>query len=212
MSLDNSDENPEVILNTIILPKADVKCGNQKLFQSIQNDDYELFQEETSNIDNIPVVRLEFSGSDVPWMLKDSPTIPFVVAYFSAKQCFDYIMTMYSLEDLTSCFDTYGRNIFYFAIAGGNLDILRLLTKTQFKDNPKDSRNNTIIHYAAMFGRADVLNWLYIHGWNDFSPRNEAGTTPFMWACESGNVEIAQFFLQNGARPNELNFYRVCVD
>ncbi|OHT14331.1 hypothetical protein TRFO_15387 [Tritrichomonas foetus] len=205
MSESEGDEN---VHTTIILPNADITCNNQELFDSIRIDDIEKFQDLTSQFDNLNSVVLNLQGSDVPWMLRHQPLLPFVVAYFGASECFSYLLLLDKIDfDIV---DNFGRHLYQFVVAGGSLEILRALDEKGIKLNMiADKNGNNIVHYAAKFGHFDVLKWLYVHGCKCFTDRNINGATPLMWACSGGNPEMINFLLQQGAKVNEHTRFEV---
>jgi ankyrin repeat protein len=54
---------------------------------------------------------------------------------------------------------------------------------------------------AAMGNHLPVVRWLLEQG-VVVDEANNAGCTPFIWACKSGNLEIAKLLRQSGANPS----------
>ena len=202
-----------VCTNTI--PEGAVlTCSHMDILRALQKDDLDTLASEIAACDEIDFPMVISGGDDIPWMLKDAPPMPCVCAFFAASDCFKYLLTL--SFDLARC-DGKGRNIGHFAVAGGSMEILRELDARDTVDGADkkkgsifvegDETMNQCAHYAAKFGRLDVLQWLWMKGKAELNPRNNNGATPFMWSCSNGQVDVAKFLHEHGAKTNEKTYF-----
>ena len=200
-----------VCTNTI--PEGAVlTCSHMNILRALQKDDLDTLVSELAAFDDVSFTMIISGGDDIPWMLKDAPPMPCVCAFFAAKDCFKYLMTLNF--DLRIC-DAKCRNLGHFAVAGGSMEILRELDARDTVDSKKggsifaqgDEKMNQCAHYAAKFGRLDVLQWLWMKGKAELNPRNNNGGTPFMWSCSNGQVDVAKFLHDHGAKTNEKTYF-----
>lgn len=85
----------------------------------------------------------------------------------------------------------------YLIVRGATLD-------ARDKSGDQMSPGNGVIHWAAIYGRAEILDLLLKRG---FVPdtRDKNGTTLLMLAAENGHMETVKMLLQHGADPNAHN-------
>lgn len=80
-------------------------------------------------------------------------------------------------------------NELHLAAAGGHHEIIELLLADEkFVPDPdvKDSKGQTVLHYAAAEGRVGVLEWFLRHTKVDINATNAAGYTPLHIATKKG--------------------------
>lgn len=71
--------------------------------------------------------------------------------------------------------------------------------------NYPDFSNKTPIHYAAQFGRLDIIKYLYLKGADLDLLRDKEGRRPIHLACLYGHVDVARFFVENGVSLTDEN-------
>ena len=78
-------------------------------------------------------------------------------------------------------------------VAGDNVTLKRLIEQP-------DSDGRTPLHYAAEYGRLNIVNLLLTHGAN-LEARNNAGQSPLYFASNSGHLAIVEALVAHGADP-----------
>jgi|GEM_PF-797093 len=86
------------------------------------------------------------------------------------------------------------------SIRDGNLEQIMSLTK----ENPtlvvgKDSRSNTLLHWAALDGQRNATEYLLEHG-AEVNAKNNEGATPLQIAAQCGHEKVAALLRRHGAR------------
>ncbi|XP_074640442.1 poly [ADP-ribose] polymerase tankyrase-1-like [Tubulanus polymorphus] len=110
----------------------------------------------------------------------------------SARRCL--------VNDIPSSTDP-GRELFE-ACRNGDLNKVKKLVNTQ-NVNAKDTagRKSSPLHFAAGFGRKDVVEHLLQCGANVHA-RDDGGLIPLHNACSFGHAEVVQLLLKHGADAN----------
>ena len=93
----------------------------------------------------------------------------------------------------------------YFAVVNGDIDTLKhhILLIQEKKDSPfrKDpDYHNTPLHYAAKYGRNEVIRVLIEHGHPIDCVEND-GWTPLHWASNNNKTIAVQTLISFGANP-----------
>lgn len=88
------------------------------------------------------------------------------------------------------------------ACRNGDINKVRRLISTQ-NVNARDTqgRKSTPLHFAAGFGRKDVVEYLLQCGANVHA-KDDGGLIPLHNACSFGHAEVVQLLLKHGADPN----------
>lgn len=90
------------------------------------------------------------------------------------------------------------------ACKNGDIDTVQnLIQQRQSSANERDlhGRKSTPLHFAAGFGRRDIVKFLIEKGAHVDS-RDEGGLIPLHNSCSFGHVDVVQLLLSNGANPN----------
>lgn len=174
---------------------------NKKILDSILEDDDEQFSQLVSQINAIDSntnQKFHLNNYKLPFILAFSPSIASLCAFFSAKKCFESL-TLLIPEGLNSEYfqknDDCNRSLIHFACAGGNLDIVRELEQSGFDLSIKDNMGKTPSHYSAIFGRTEIIKYLWTKGVDILQLKSKL--LPIHEACEYGNLEIIKFICEN---------------
>lgn len=183
---------------------------NQKILDSVLNDDKEQFVALISNLisnDSDTNQLFHLTNYKLPSLLRNFPSYASLCAFFGAEQCF-LALTMLSPGGIESEImrkeDMYERSLMHFACYGGNMNIIRELVQSNYDLDSKDIEGCTPSCYAAMSGNIDVIRYLWTKGAsiliNDFSNTPK----PFDVACLYGNLSIVKFIYETVCSTGDL--------
>ncbi|KAF4085338.1 hypothetical protein AMELA_G00116960 [Ameiurus melas] len=94
-----------------------------------------------------------------------------------------------------------GRELFEACRSGELERVKTLLTAENVNSRDTAGRKSTPLHFAAGFGRRDVVSYLLQHGANVYA-RDDGGLISLHNACSFGHAEVVNLLLQHGADPN----------
>ncbi|XP_060795530.1 poly [ADP-ribose] polymerase tankyrase-2-like isoform X1 [Neoarius graeffei] len=94
-----------------------------------------------------------------------------------------------------------GRELFEACRSGELERVKKLLTADSVNSRDTAGRKSTPLHFAAGFGRRDVVSYLLQHGANVHA-RDDGGLISLHNACSFGHAEVVNLLLQHGADPN----------
>ena len=137
-----------------------------------------------------------------PDIIRDSPPICCVAAFFKAVKCLSYLIA--NSCNMSLC-DKKKRNIIHFACAGGSIEIIELLLSMQLDWNLLDTNGNTCIHYAISYHNADILYLLWCCKNIDLSAINARKNTFLHLATACEDIDIIEFLCKNGCNVNSKN-------
>lgn len=84
------------------------------------------------------------------------------------------------------------------AVEGGNKRVASLLLEHDFSMGKRKNRlYQTALHYNARKGTLRIAEKLILYG-NGLDNKCQCGRTPLHYACQTGNEDIVQFFLEEG--------------
>lgn len=90
----------------------------------------------------------------------------------------------------------------HYAVSSGNLELIKLITnKTNI--NIQNGAGDTALHIAVRNGNLDLIKFL-ISQQASISQPNYTNLTPLVIAYDANNIDIAKYFLINGASFDEI--------
>ncbi|XP_053094594.1 poly [ADP-ribose] polymerase tankyrase-2-like isoform X3 [Pangasianodon hypophthalmus] len=96
---------------------------------------------------------------------------------------------------------TAGRELFEACRSGELERVKKLLNAENVNSRDTAGRKSTPLHFAAGFGRRDVVSYLLQYGANVHA-RDDGGLISLHNACSFGHAEVVNLLLQHGADPN----------
>ncbi|GAB6027052.1 hypothetical protein CHUAL_013779 [Chamberlinius hualienensis] len=93
------------------------------------------------------------------------------------------------------------RDLFEACRNGDIAKVKKLVTRQNVNARDTTGRKSTALHFAAGFGRKDIVEHLLQNGANVHA-RDEGGLIPLHNACSFGHAEVVQLLLKHGADPN----------
>ncbi|XP_058262430.1 poly [ADP-ribose] polymerase tankyrase-2-like isoform X2 [Hemibagrus wyckioides] len=94
-----------------------------------------------------------------------------------------------------------GRELFEACRSGDLERVKKLLSAENVNSRDTAGRKSTPLHFAAGFGRRDVVSYLLQHGANVHA-RDDGGLISLHNACSFGHAEVVNLLLRHGADPN----------
>lgn len=94
-----------------------------------------------------------------------------------------------------------GRELFEGCRNGDVTRVKKLVTPHNVNSRDTTGRKSTPLHFAAGFGRRDVVEHLLQNGANVHA-KDDGGLIPLHNACSFGHAEVVQLLLKHGADPN----------
>ncbi|KAI8499774.1 hypothetical protein Bbelb_228250 [Branchiostoma belcheri] len=105
-------------------------------------------------------------------------------------------------SDRIHCDESSGcRELFEACRNGDVARVKKLITPQNVNARDTAGRKSTPLHFAAGFGRKDVVEHLLQNGANVHA-RDDGGLIPLHNACSFGHAEVVTLLLRNGADPN----------
>lgn len=121
------------------------------LLEILKDDDFDIFQVIESEPGFDYEQRIQPSIFDIHWIIYKSPTLFDYAAYFGSIKCFKYIFLNYIKQKKVEQ-NKNAINVVHFAIAGGNIEIVRLLHTYDFDFTGAP-------HFAALYHRNEIFDW-----------------------------------------------------
>lgn len=106
-----------------------------------------------------------------------------------------------STKEIASNIADIGRELFDACRNGDVGRVKKLVTIHNVNSRDATGRKSTPLHFAAGFGRRDVVEHLLQNGANVHA-RDDGGLIPLHNACSFGHAEVVQLLLKHGADPN----------
>ena len=132
---------------------------------------------------------------DLPDMLTNSPPLISVSAFYRAVNCFSLLLQEGADINKTDEIET---PLADFAVAGGNMEIIRILDQ-------KGVDFTKTLHIAAEYGHFEIFMWLYQNKNLDLNERDQYGRIFLHIAAAGGNCELVQFLINKGLDVNGID-------
>lgn len=84
---------------------------------------------------------------------------------------------------------------------GDLIKVEKLVNTSNVNIRDTNGRKSTPLHFAAGFGRKDIVEYLLLTGGNVHA-KDEGGLVPLHNACSFGHAEVVQMLLKHNADPN----------
>ncbi|XP_023016251.2 tankyrase isoform X1 [Leptinotarsa decemlineata] len=105
-----------------------------------------------------------------------------------------------SMDPLPSASDPL-RDLFEACKVGDITRVRKLVTSTTVNARDTAGRKSTPLHFAAGYGRRDVVEFLLSAG-ASIQARDDGGLHPLHNACSFGHADVVRLLLEAGANPN----------
>jgi ankyrin repeat protein len=94
--------------------------------------------------------------------------------------------------------DEDGATPFMMACEAGHMGVVTVLLEHVGLQALQETNEHGLaaLHYAAMWGHEEMVNFLMGQG-AQANSKDEDGTTPFMWACGEGRLGVVRLLLQH---------------
>ena len=175
-------------------------------FEKLSENNFEIYKRLFEDMKNNPLIldsENEFSKGltdvnqrkrstifGIPPFLQNMPTLIQCAAFFGSIKCFKYLLL--NDADLTML-DGLSRSLVHFAIAGGNLEIIWIISHLKLSFDGS-------LQIAARFHRKDIFHWLME---NKFSIDFLINTgSIFCQAAMRANLYVMLFCIENGIDVN----------
>lgn len=170
-----------------------IKNGHtiNSLAHCLKNDDVEELMSYSTNFHfdfNQLIKPSVFEPFD---MIHEGAPLIHYSAYFGSLKCFKYLYLNGSNLNIKN---DEGKTLAHFAVAGGNLEIIRLIEQS-------NCSFDGALQIAALYHRNKIFNWLLETKTQDITSIHPKFGTVFHQASISNNVELLDYFEQ-GIDPN----------
>ena len=192
----------------------------EKVYNAVLGNDQDFLVDHVISSNLVNAVWDFSSISNVPDVLKDSPPLLSVAAYFGLIDTFNFLYSNdASLEIVDKvylhcfyyvpfyffikfCFLFY-RAIPHFSCNSKKADFLNFIENIGMDFQLLDKAKRSTMHYACQAGNLYAVKWLWIHG-VPLDNKDRIGLTPLMLACQCGHDDIVDFLIENKADENKL--------
>lgn len=139
-------------------------------------------------------------NNELPSMLRYSPPLICLAAYFGSRQCFSLLQSKGA--SLTS-FDLFRTPVTHFAAAGGSLRICKHLLSAHLSFAGA-------IFPAIEHGRSSIVEWLFSHELVQQTETDARGFSPLCVAVENGDLRILQIVCREMPYQSDPKLSLVC--
>ncbi|OHT17287.1 hypothetical protein TRFO_41137 [Tritrichomonas foetus] len=139
----------------------------------IRNDDINEFQNYLSSTNFDLNEKLDPSIFEENWLVQFFPTLICYAAYFGSVKIFKYLLLNHADTQIR---DSQDHTLSHFAVAGGNIEIIRLVEQN-------DCDFSRTIEIISRFNRPEIFEWLHETKFSEFS--NDV----LIQSCYCGNIE-----------------------
>jgi ankyrin repeat protein len=168
--------------------------GEQVILCYIVKDDVDSLRHQIS-IGLDPNQQFFWILGDLPDILTNSPPLISVAAFYSAVQCFSFLLEMNADIDKLDELDT---PLINFAISGGNMEIIEKLNDLHMKFQ------NTL-QIAAEYGHYELFMWLLRNQDLDIHEVDKYHRNFLHIAAAGGNCQLVQFLIVQGLDVNGID-------
>ncbi|KAK8883783.1 hypothetical protein M9Y10_042882 [Tritrichomonas musculus] len=170
------------------------EVSEQAILGYLITDNAKALQEEVSSGLDVNQQFFWILG-DLPDILTNSPPLISVAAFYRAINCFNFLLEHGA--DIKKL-DENETPISHFAVAGGNMDIIRILD-----EHGVDFAQT--LQIAAEYGHFEIFMWLYKNKGFDLHERDKFNRTFLHIAAEGGNCKLVQFLIKQGLDVNGID-------
>lgn len=129
-------------------------ASHLKMLEVLKDDDIDIFEMLQGESDFNWEQRIESSIYDVHWIINESASLFEYSAYFGSVKCFKFIYSNYIQNNpKIDPINENSFNVVHYAIAGGNIEIVRFL-------HSNDYDFNGALNISALFHRNDIFDWV----------------------------------------------------
>uniref|UniRef100_A0A5S6QKX3 Poly [ADP-ribose] polymerase n=1 Tax=Trichuris muris TaxID=70415 RepID=A0A5S6QKX3_TRIMR len=111
-----------------------------------------------------------------------------------------------TLQGSSNTFNGADREIFEACRDGDIRRVKKLVTAKNANARDSIGRRSTPLHFAAGFGRKEVVTYLISMG-ASVGARDEGGLVPLHNACSFGHAAVTRLLIKSGADPNALDHW-----
>lgn len=192
-------------------------CLESIIHQDLIDEFMKLVSDPTFNVNQLYTISL---WEPAPYLMFESMTLIFAAAFYGAIKIFKFLYI--NKARLTVLREIEQKSIVSLAVAGGNVEILRLLVQakvgfdisihcaaefdqydafvwldqTIFQDlGILDAQNRTLFHSAAASNSIDIALYILDKTFEDINRRDISGISPIYRAALNGSLEIMQIYL-----------------
>lgn len=177
-----------------------------KLYYLLQYYDYERYQDELIQLDDVNLV--QYINFDDDEIFKD-------IIIHNCKNLLLYIIKNKILSiDCDKVYSTRYDKVFHkinllsIACIHARMDLLPILL-FHFDINAVNLWNCTVLYPAIMSNNLNAVKWLVQNG-IDVNKTHVCGNSPLYFAIETGNISMAYYLINKGAKIDEHTLY-ACV-
>lgn len=118
--------------------------------------------------------------------------------------CIDFLLKRADCD--LNALDSENRNVLFYCVIFGNLEMFRLFLKSGVNALQKCSSGKTVLHLAALFGDTEILSCLM----DDLKQKNisydqlldNEGFNPLHYGCYKGNLGIVKLLIESFPENN----------
>lgn len=160
----------------------------------LKNDDVEELKKALNPLFEFDTI-IKPSIFEPCYFIQREPTLILCAAYFGSIKCFKYLLLNHANLNKR---DTDSKSLAQFAVAGGNVEIVRLVEQSgcDFSDTA---------HIATHFYHSDIFEWLHLTKFPDLNKNNFDRYSILHHAAYSGNIGVLVKCINSGCDVNKYN-------
>lgn len=191
--------------------------SDDPVYNAIRNDDVFSLQQLTSNPQYDFDKLFDMSPFEPSWIMRFKPTGMQIAAFFGSIDCFKFFILNQANPmkragcsgcfggDFTNGDNDYGMPLPYFAIAGGNSEIIHLTEQLgcQFVSD--------VLFSSIVFHQYSIFEWLVSNKSCDLNVRDMNGDSIAHLAVLTDNIKVLMYMNDNDILENELDRYNMSL-